>query len=93
MSVTVRGIEPRARITTISSRRPVAGARDDMVAVIVYRVGTDPVRRWGLVQRVGPVWSATLGLDPVTAIQRAIAIARPEGTHAPAPAGGPDAGS
>lgn len=63
----------------ISSRRPIEGSETDMVACVSYRLTEGAPLRWGVVQRVGPCWSATLDLDVREATRRATAIARREG--------------
>jgi hypothetical protein len=75
----------------VATVRPVEGSPGDIVACVAYVTAPGERRLWGVVQRVGPVWSATLGLDPRTAASRATAIARREDARDPLPPGGPDA--
>jgi hypothetical protein len=78
----------------VATRRPVEGSPGDFVACVSYEFVRGAPRRWAVVQRVGPVWSATLDLDHVAAAARATAIARREAPRdAQLPPGGPDAGA
>lgn len=78
----------------VATRRSVEGAPGDFVACASYRLSVGAPLRWAVVQRVGPVWSATLDLDHVAAAARATAIARREAPRdAQLPPGGFDAGA
>jgi hypothetical protein len=64
--------DPYAFASIVLSAHPVPGYPEDIVAVVRYRSKWAGGHRWALVQRVGPVWSATLSLSPKEATRRAL---------------------
>lgn len=64
--------DPYAYASIVLSAHPVPGYPGDLVAVVRYRSKWSGGHRWALVQRVGPVWSATLCLKPEEAARRAL---------------------
>lgn len=79
-----KGVTP----VLVATRRPVEGSPGDWVACTSYYIGD--VRRWAVVQRVGPIVSSTLDLDAEEAVQLSIDIAR-RSPRAPLHPGGPHA--
>ena len=66
---------PDAEVLLVATRRSIEGEPRDMVACVRYGLPGGLIR-WGVVQRVGFQWSATVDLDASSAAVTALHIAR-----------------